>query len=189
MMRAKVKTIKHGIKSGTSVPIKQHAGNVGRWAEKVLSNNGYILDNGKCVDIPGLNTEVKTRKIESNSAHTIATMSIDSVKTTDYFDSIVYKKFQQQYRIYYSDDQSVVIGDRVVDFSDPYIQSKISEGYAIIQKDIKNGCGNRYIASNGWLVAELTKSGGSYQFRVPNSAMKKFESIATNKFNEFFSYD
>lgn len=188
-MKAKVKTIKHGVKPGTIVPIKQHAGNVGRWAEQVLTNNGYILDNSKGVDIPGLNTEVKTRKIESNSAHTIGTMSIESVKTTDYFDSIVCEKFQQQYRIYYSDDRSVVIGDQVVDFSDPHIQSKISEGYTLIQEKIKNGCRDRYITSNGWLVAELTKSGGSYQFRVPNSAMKKFEIMATNNFNAFFSYD
>ena len=135
-MKAKVKTIKHGIKPGTSIPVKQHAGNVGRWAEQVLTDNGYVLDNSKGVDIPGLNTEVKTRKIESNSAHTIGTICINDIKTTDYVNSVIYEKFQQQYRVHYSDEQSIVVGERIFDFSDPHIQSKISEGYDIIKKEI-----------------------------------------------------
>jgi len=188
-MKPKIVAIKHGIKKGTIVPVKQYAGNVGKWAEKILTDNGYQIDTGKGADMPDYNLEVKTRKIESDSAHTIGTMSVNESKITSYSDSVIRQKFQQQYRIHYSDTDSVVVDEKVFDFSDPYIQSKVEEGYNMIQKVIQKGNLEKYIPGNGWLCAEITESGGSYRFRVPDAAMKKFETIASNTFNSMFSYD
>lgn len=190
-MIIKIKKLKHGISKGTIVPVKQHAGNVGRWAEQTLANNGHTVSNNKGVDLTDLNVEVKTRKNESTSHHTVATSAIGEIENTDYFNSIVYEKFQQQYRVHYSDQDSIVTEERMFDFTDPYIQTKMSEGYEIIRQEIRNGNRNPYIPGNGWLHAENTESGGSYRFRIPNGAMKKFESMAANSknFNNMFDYE
>lgn len=188
-MKAKVTKLKKGISVGTKVPSKQFAGNVGRWGEEVLEANGHTINKGRGADMPRANLEVKTRKIESKSPHTIASATISDAMTVDYANSEVYKKFQQQYRVHYSDIDSIVVSERVFDFSDPYIQEKISEGYKIIQDELIGGNRTSYIAGNGWIHAQRTIQGGSYQFRVPDSAMKKCETIATNEFHTIFEYE
>lgn len=188
-MKVKIKQLKKGIPVGTKVPVKQFAGNVGRWSEDVLTSNGHQINKGRGADMPRADLEVKTRKIESKSPHTIAATSVDDAMKTDYFTSEVCKKFQQQYRVHYSDTDSVVVSERVFDFSDPYIQEKLNEGYKIIQEEFIKGNRSSYIAGNGWIHAQRTKNSKSYQFRVPDNAMKKCETIATNEFRNIFSYE
>ena len=178
-MKAKVVKINHGIPKGTNIPMKQDSGNVGKYVEGCLEDNGYPMNEGKGVDIPDLNLEVKTRKIESTSAHTIGTESIKNIKILGYSETVVYEKFQQQYRVTYSDTDSVVVDSKIVDFSDPLIQKEIKEGYDIIRSEILRGNRGTYITGNTCVCAEITKSGNSYRFRVPNGAMKKLLKIAS----------
>lgn len=178
-MKAKVVKISHGVPKGTNIPMKQDSGNVGNYIEGCLEDNGYPMNKGKGVDIPDLNLEVKTRKIESKSAHTIGTESIENIKSLGYSETVVYKKFQQQYRVTYSDTDSVVVDSKVVDFSDPLIQKEIKEGYDLIRSEILRGNRGTYITGNTCICAEITKSGRSYRFRVPNGSMKKLLKIAS----------
>jgi len=178
-MKAKVVKINHGIPKGTNIPMKQDSGNVGKYVEGCLEDIGYPMNKGKGVDIPDLNLEVKTRKIESTSAHTIGTESIENIKILGYSETVVYEKFQQQYRVTYSDTDSIVVDSKIVDFSDPLIQKEIKEGYDIIRSEILRGNRADYIPGNTCVCAEIAKSGNSYRFRVPNGAMKKLLKIAS----------
>lgn len=178
-MKAKVVKINHGVPKGTIIPMKQDSGNIGKYVEGCLEDNGHVLNKGKGVDIPNLNLEVKTRKIESKSAHTIGTESIENIKSLSYSETVVYEKFQQQYRVTYSDTDSVVVDSKIVDFSDPIIQKEIEEGYDFIRSEILRGNRGTYISGNTCIYAEITKSGKSYRFRVPNGSMKKLLEIAS----------
>jgi hypothetical protein len=189
----KVKTIKKGIKVGTDIPFQQSYGNVGRWAEEQLANNGYVMSNGKGVDIPGLGVECKTRKVESNSPHTVGTMTIADIINTKYEDSVIFEKFQQQYRVSYSDEGQIVLSENVFDFSDPYIQQQIREAYECGRAEIaaetaNDGFPPRYVRGGDFGQFEITESNNSYRFRIPNGAMKKIETISkgASVFNSLF---
>ena len=189
----KVKSIKKGIEVGADIPFQQNHGNVGRWVEEQLSNNGYQLSNGKGVDIPGLGVECKSRKVESNSPHTVGTMTIDTIIENKYEDSVIFEKFQQQYRVHYSDEGQIVLSSDMYDFSDPYIQQQIREAYeegrkVIIAERLNDMFPARYIRGGDFGQFEVTESGNGYRFRIPNNAMKKIERMSKSSpiFNGLF---
>lgn len=188
----KVKSLTKGIEVGTDIPFRQRSGNVGRWAEEQLADNGYTMSNGKGVDIPGLGVECKTRKVESNSPHTVATMTAEDIVNTKYEDSVIFEKFQQQYRVHYSNEGQVVLSSEIYDFSDPYIQERIREAYEagrkVIAEELSDGGWSKYIRGGDFGQFEITDSGNGYRFRVPHSGMKKIENMSKGApmFNTLF---
>lgn len=189
----KVKTIKKGIEVGTDIPFRQSHGNVGRWVEDQLAINGYTMSNGKGVDIPGLGVECKSRKVESNSPHTVGTMTVADIINTKYEDSVIFEKFQQQYRVNYSDEGQIVLSANVYDFSDPYIQQQIREAYengrTILSAEMADdGYAPSYIRGGDFGQFEITESNNSYRFRIPHGAMKKIETMSkgSSVFNSLF---
>jgi hypothetical protein len=188
-MKAKVIKIKKGIEPGTVVPVKQNGGNVGHWAEHELKCKGYNVSNAKGVDLPEENVEIKTRKYGSNSAHTIGNITIDGIKTQSWDDSHLKEKCQSQYRIEYNDVDSVITESKIYDFTDPYIQEKFKEAYEAGQKLIIGGNDGLYVRGSKWGYFER-KTDNSYEFRIPNAAMKKFKTASSNSktFNTLFDY-
>jgi hypothetical protein len=187
-----VTKIKAGIPVGTDVPERQRYGNVGRWAQGVLRDNGFKIVEGKGVDIPELGVEVKSRKIESNSHHTVGTMSIDDIICTPYDLSNVREKFQKQYRVHYSDEGQVVVAEGIVDLRDDFIQGKVREAYEAGRKKIiqneAQGFHPPYVKGTEWGHFEIAQSYSSYRFRIPNHSMKKIEKVSKNAkiFNSLF---
>ena len=187
-----IKTIKNGIKVGTEIPVRQKNGNVGRWAEKELAKHGHDVSNDRGVDMPREGIEVKTRKNESTSPHSVGSMRVDDIINIPYEHSHIYDKLQTQYRICYSDEGQVVTKEGLYDFSDPYLQDRFKEAYENGRKEIAadaiNGFHPSYIKGNEWGYWEQTGPYGSYTFRIPNGAMGKLEKIAENKplFDKFF---
>lgn len=186
-MTAKVIKIKKGILPGTDVPVKQHGGNVGQWAEQELKSNGYNVSNSKGVDLPEENIEVKTRKLGSTSAHTIGNITIDSIKTQSWEESHLKEKCQSQYRIEYDNTASVVTESKIYDFTDPFIQEKFKEAYEAGQKLIMSDYQGKYVRASKWGYFER-KTDNSYEFRIPHAAMKKFKTASSNSksFNTLF---
>lgn len=189
----KLNKIKAGIPVGTEVPERQKCGNVGRWVENKMREQGWEVTNGAGVDIPKYNVEIKSRKIESNSHHTVGTMTINSIIVTPYEQSIIKEKFQQQYRVHYSDNRQIVVSEGLFDFSNEYIQSKICDAYEIGRKQIiknaQQGSYPTYVRGTEWGHFELTKGRDSYRFRIPNHSMKKIEQVSKNSniFERLFS--
>lgn len=180
----KLNKIKAGVPVGTKVPEQQQYGNVGRWVESKMKEQGWDVVNSAGVDIPKFNVEIKSRKIESNSHHTVGTMTIDSIISTPYDQSIVKEKFQQQYRVHYSDKDQVVVSEELVDFSHEYIQNKVRDAYETgreqIIKNSQQGYHPTYVKGSEWGHFERTKSKNSYSFRIPNHSMKAFEQVSKN---------
>jgi radical SAM protein with 4Fe4S-binding SPASM domain len=94
----KVKTLKKANLVGIEVP-GNIGGYAGRYVEEILEQRGYRIDQGQGCDMPSLNIEVKTRDLDATSPQTIGTMSVIDIIETDYEDSPICEKIQQQYRI------------------------------------------------------------------------------------------
>ncbi len=180
----RIKKLKAGIPVGTEIPERQQYGNVGRWIHDKMKDHGYDVVDGKGVDIPSMGVEIKSRKIESNSYHTVGTISIRDILCTPYDMSIIKEKFQQQYRVHYSDEGQVVVSEGIVDLTDEYIQSKVREAFEAARKKViqneENGYHPPYVKGTEWGHFEITDSCGSYRFRISNPAMKKLEKISKN---------
>lgn len=180
----KITKINAGIPVGTEVPERQHHGNVGRWVEAEMRRQGWHVTEGKGADMPEVGIEIKSRKIESNSHHTVGTMAIDEIIYTPYDLSVVKDKFQKQYRVHYSDEGQVVVAEGLVDLSDDYIQSKIREAYETARKKIienqELGFHPPYVKGTEWGHFEIAQSYSSYRFRIPNHSMKKIEKVSKN---------
>lgn len=188
----KVNKIKHGIEPGTQIPERQNYGNIGRWAEEVMKEQGHNVTNSAGCDLPDYGVEIKTRKVESKSPHTVGTMSIHDIIVTPYPESLICEKFQTQYRVHYSDEGQVVLDSRVYDLTDDFFQSKIREAYEAGRKRIAeneiNGYHPPYVKGTEWGNFEITESCSAYRFRIPHGAMKKIETAVRNakNFRNFF---
>ncbi len=189
-----VTKIKKGIAVGTEIPMRQNSGNVGKWVEDQLSENGYKINSGPGPDLAEYGVEVKSRKIESSSPHTVGSMRINDIISTPYDQSPIKEKFQRQYRVKYSDLGSVVTEEQVYDLSDDFIQDRIREAYEagrekIAQNEI-NGYHPPYVKGTSWGNFEITDSCGSYRFRIPDYVMRKIETVAknSNHFGNLFEY-
>lgn len=180
----KITKIKKGIAVGTEIPDRQQYGNVGQWAENQLIENGYEINVGVGPDLAKFGVEVKTRKIESVSPHTVGSMTIQDIICTPYEQSNICNKFQTQYRVHYSDEGQVVTKEQIYDLTDECIQSKIREAYEIgretITRNEKIGYHPSYVKATSWGNFEIVESGQGYSFRIPHGAMKKIETISEN---------
>jgi hypothetical protein len=188
----KVSKIKYGIEPGTEIPVRQNCGNIGRWAERQLKEHGHVINNGIGCDLPNYGVEVKTRKNESSSPHTMGSMKIEDIIATPYDQSPIFDKVQRQYRIHYSDEGQVVTDSQVYDFSEEYIQDKLREAYEIGRKRIARnealGYHPPYVKGTAYGQFEITDSCNSYRFRIPHGKMKIIETISKNRetFKKFF---
>ena len=159
-------------------------GHAGRNAEDKLRDRGYDLSNGPGADMKSLHVEVKTRAIEATSPHTIATGTVDYFINTDYENSVVYEKTQQQYRI--KTENGVVIENEIYDMSNPFIQQDLKRAYETVRNKLINGDRSDIIYGSHFGYLEKGKdTNSSYQFRLSDGAMKKIEntcksSISTN---------
>jgi hypothetical protein len=178
----KVKRLKkaENILVGMPVP-QQNYGNVGRFVEDILENAGYPINRGNGCDIKELAVEVKTRTIEATSAHTVASQLPKNIVKTPYKDSAVFKKFQQQFRVYHSEESGQIESADMYDFTVDEIQSRIEHAYESARKVFATGIYGNYVkgSSDAWGYFEKTvATSNSYDFRIPNHIMKKIESIS-----------
>lgn len=183
MTKVKTTKLNKGIKKGTQIPVQQKysddPGAIGQWMQRQMSNNGYNINTGAGVDLPDFDLEMKTRNINSTSAHTIGSMTVNDIISTSYKDTLICKKSQRQYRVKYDDNTSTVVDEKVYDFSDPYIQDRIEESYNIARNKIINGDRGDYIKGGDYGYFEK-QTDNSYQYRVSNKAMKNIETMSSN---------
>jgi len=188
--KVKVKSIKHGMVVGSAVPKRDpnDLGNVGRFTEVTMAKNGHVINPGDGPDLQNLGCEIKSRDQDAVSAQTIATMTLDRVKETPYESSNVCEKFQQQYRVKYDNTAGIITEAKVYDMSYTKIQDQVKLGYESGRAKIANGCTDKYICGNAGVgyFEKKSKRSKSYGFRIPNSAMEKFEQEATSDHNTKF---
>ena len=125
---------------GEVVPDKW-GGQAGRYIEILLQRAGIPIDQQATIDNPHF--EVKSRDVSSTSPQTVGSMTLDSIKTTEWEQSTVCEKIQVQYRV--RTRANVIIESEMYDFSGWAAQSVLKEAYEVARQDIINGNCNDYI--------------------------------------------
>lgn len=185
--RAKVTQLTKGNLVGEELG-SRFGGFNGRDAEQKLRERGYKLSNAAEVDMPLEKVEVKTRAKEATSPHTVATMKANAIINTDYKNSLVYEKFQQQYRI--KTENNIVTENKIYDFSNEWVQRDIQEAYEICQAKLQAGDKGDTIYGSPWGYLEKKKgTKSSYSFRISHGAMEKLEGMATSTLSKHFTLE
>jgi methyl coenzyme M reductase beta subunit len=185
-MTLKVKKIKNGIEKGQCVPNDTKI--VGKWIEDQLENNGHIINRGAGVDLTEINVEVKSRKVSSNSAHTIGRMTTKDIINTPYDSSSIKNKIQTQYRVEY-DDNCKVNESKIYDFSEEWIQELIKLSYESGRAEIAAGLTKNNTATHGVGIFQRDKDKDQWQYRITNAGMKKIKTMADQpSFAKIFKY-
>lgn len=184
MMTVNVTKLNNAIEVGSVIPMEECNGNIGRWVEDQLEDNGYTVNKGKGIDLKKLGLEVKTRKFDSTSGHTVGAMLPEDIVQEEWkAGNNIFDKVQRQYRVYHKVNE--LTGDNIVtsalvhDFTDDKIQTKLKEAWdhcraVLVQNP---GMTPEYIRGEGtWAYLELQET-GYYQFRITPGYMKEMESI------------
>jgi hypothetical protein len=183
-VKVKIKTLKTSLVGKTLTGIT--GSERGHEVENIMIRDGFPVDAySKGPDIQAIGVEIKHRDIDSSSPHTVGSMTIDYIMATDYKNTYIAQKLQQQLRVKVKDN--VVQSADVYDFSSSTIQDLIEQSYEAGRQLIINGARNNYIAGGKFGYFEQ-KSGSinSYSFRLSNYAMKCIENISTSTYDKFF---
>jgi hypothetical protein len=188
---------------GMVVP-EQCYGNIGKLVEDVMEKLGYDINRGKGADLLAIGVEIKTRGLEATSAQSISSMTAHDILVTAYKDSIIFEKFQQQFRVHHSkklDGSTVIVSAKMFNFAFPKIQNEVEAAYeagrAVMADQIKNYDGQcddyiRGILPNGLPACgywERKEDTNSFDFRFPTVVMEQFEEIAINSSNKLFDFE
>ena len=178
-------------------------GAVGQWVEEELASLGYPINQGKGIDLPPYNIEIKTRKRQATSAQSFGSMKLADIIRSPWHRSDVKSKCQLQYQVVWDAQHMIVCEDRIVDLRHPWRQEMLQKAFDDSRNEIieyysrpnvtaplKNTC------TTGGIYLELTtkkktkKGLGSiaYQFRVRRGLMDKWEIAGRkNAYEELFA--
>jgi len=174
-------SIKHGIAVGTVLNVDPgNHGAIGMQVHDHIAQQGHNMNPSDGCDMPDLKVEVKSRNRESKSAHTIGTVSIDTLLTKEYEETVIYEKSQHIYKVTHVPDTlktNIVQETRLWNFSIPECQDKIKQAYNIVRQKVQAGCRDKHIKGTRHGNLELQTS-GSYQFRVTHAGMKELEMLS-----------
>ena len=193
-MKPKIKTLKITEQLiGKTLP-PTFGGESGRGLETLLISLGIPLQNGAGADWKMFGLEVKSRDLKATSPQTIGTILPENMVLSDWANSSVAEKFQQQFRVHTRDN--VIVAARVYDFSPKFIQEKLSEAWDILKNRIEleliaqaNDPTHElpmYIPGTRYGYLERQENIRSYHFRVSSAAMKELETMALSTINILF---
>jgi len=160
---------------------EMYPGQAGMQIQDIMDNLGYITNKGKGCDIPELQVEIKCRAVEAVSAHTVAKMSAEDIINTPYYESLVYEKFQQQFRVKFSRGINVITQAKMYNFNIEACQRIAEASYEGARKLFQATGNPKYIKADGcYGYFERTKKDlpDIYDFRFKDNDMKKLESMA-----------
>jgi hypothetical protein len=185
-MPNKIKDIKPFLE-GTKLPVDIDNAHRGKYIEGLYEDRGFDVNKGQGADFIDDKIDIKSRMLESCSAHTITTCTEDHLIARNYKDSNVHPKTQRWDQPVYSESYNEIVRHENYDFRDPYIQDIIEDGYEDCRKQLSNGATGNYIRSeNGYVIFERTnRSTDSWQVRFPHSSMKKLKGMSKQNNNLF----
>lgn len=176
---------------GQNLGTKDH-GQAGRKLEDLIESWGLPINRGAGCDIKILGVELKSRDVDSISPQNVATMTPQQVVDTNYEDSVVCEKFQQQLRVYTKDH--VVVDADVYDFSKAGIQDLIKHAYETGRAEIEQ-CWNAdpnnmpsYVYGSEYGYWERIGGSNSYTFRINPGAYDTLERMSKSTFTDIFDY-
>jgi hypothetical protein len=187
-MTVKLKSVKPFL-TNTEMPLHLPDCYRGQYIEQLFIDNGFEINRGKGADLPGIKTDIKSRKIESRSAHSITVCTESHIIKNSYQTSNVYPKFQHWTQPIYSDTFKEIISHKNYDFTKAEVQKRIEEGY--------NGCRDQLIAGvdptqnyirHKCIIFERVKSRkDSWDIRLPHGEMQKVIALSGSSFDSMFT--
>ena len=164
-------------------------GYAGREIEDLLESYGIPINRGIGPDILALGVEIKTRKIDATSAHTIFKMSEKKiVNTADYKETLIHAKFKKQLRIKINEND-IVCDVGLYNFEKPQIEELMSKSYAHARNQLIQDPSLNYTPAAGqWAYFERTTGSDVLDFRVSDRDMRVLESMALSTFNNMFEF-
>jgi hypothetical protein len=190
MKKSRVSVIKDNIEKGTKIPNVKYDCEIGQWADSEMSNKGHVIDKNGIVDIPEYGIDNKTRKKGSNANHTVGSMTIATIiSTEEWNDTHYHKKTQNQNQIEWDPAFMEISDVTILDMDIDVIQENFEEGYKDVRKQLVNGDRSKEIKSkNGWVVLDGYGHSNSYRMRIPDRIMKKIKAIsgARDSFKQHF---
>jgi predicted HicB family RNase H-like nuclease len=170
---------------GLTVPTNQH-GHAGRFVENKLESMGVQVNRGHGPDFIDYGLELKTRDVDATSAQTVADMHLEDIVIFDYKDSHVFKKFQQQLRVYIKDN--IIVSADVYDFSHSSIQCLMEQAYDHAKKQLIN-CNDltrtEYKGYYGYFE-KVDANRKTFSFRLSKSDMEALEGMAKSNYKNLF---
>lgn len=190
--KPKVRQIKNLDKLIGQILPSTNGGASGRGLEKLITKVLHIpIDQGVGADIRVYNLEVKSRDIDSDADHTIGTMTISSILTSDYDQTHIKDKLQQQLRVKTKDN--VIVDATIYDFSRSDIQDQIRSSYEMARQgliELHKVHGDDfadYLRIHGGQFGGFEyKNNGSFAFRISDAGMTKLETSAKSMFGTLF---
>jgi hypothetical protein len=193
-MKPKIKTLKITEQLiGKTLP-PTYGGASGRGLELLMISLGIPLQNGSGADWKLFGLEVKSRDLKATSPQTIGSILPENMILSDWPNSSVAEKFQQQFRVHTRDN--IIVEARVYDFSPKFIQEKLSKAWDILKDCVEleliaqaNDPTHElplYIPGTRYGYLERKENIRSYHFRVSSEAMKELEGMALSTINILF---
>lgn len=180
--------------SGVKVSTLPHQ--QGKDVEKLMEKHGFPIQTGAGPDIIGTDVEIKSKRIKSKSANTIATISENKLISTPYEKSNACKKLQKQQRVYLSEN-GIIEKNILFDFSKPFIQDIFKQTWEHARSQFINGkisdsqvtvTGSKY----GYFerIYRNKKPTGTWKFRINVAPMLRLESMSKSTLgnNSLFEY-
>lgn len=122
-MNLKIKALPKATKKLVGVRVStRKLGEAGYQIQDIMEREGYLINRGKGPDIPKLGVEIKSRGIEATSAHTIGNIKLSDIISNTWKDSSLYRKSQQIYRVFYSQETGEIQYTKLVDYRSIHVQ-------------------------------------------------------------------
>jgi hypothetical protein len=189
---------------GAAPAVSGNFGAVGKWVEDTLIAMGYPVNRGKGIDLPPYNIEIKTRQLQTRSAHTLGTATLLNIFLNPWDFSPIKPKCQLHYQVTWDAEYMIVKEDRIVDLRSVTRQQQFKTAYENARDELiayystpgvsevlsnTNTTGGLYFETS---ANEMPKDNNFstlvYQFRARDGLMDAWEMVGRrNVYDELFS--
>jgi hypothetical protein len=178
-------------------------GAVGLWAEIELEQLGLPINRGVGIDIPPYNIEIKTRRIQGQSAETLGRSSLRKIIRHPWATNPISKKCQLIYQLLWDEDHMTTVKDRIIDLRQPQRQQMFQQAFDSARQELVDYYSRKPVTdvlahtkTAGGIYLETSQKSLSkpnsidglvYQFRVRSNLMTKWEIAGRkNTYNSLF---
>lgn len=186
MSKLKIKKFKPADQLVGQVIPEDRRHDVGRYVEDFLEQRGVPINRKHGPDLLNIGVEIKSRNADATSAQTIADMHVEDIINTEYHQSHVFEKFQQQLRVYYKDN--VIISADIYDFSPSHIQDLIKKAYDHARDQLRIDPTLDRTAYTGYygFFERTDENKKSLSFRLNKGDMATLEQMACSTYKNLF---
>jgi hypothetical protein len=181
-----VQLIKSSPLLGEEVPPKEN-GEAGNYIHRLLEKlyPQFTYNPGARVDCPQFLIEIKTRDLDAISPITIGGMSIDSILTTEYCDSLFREKTQNIRFVKHQN--GVIVKDYIINSHKTFVQQKIEDIYNLLREQLQNGEYPVFFSMpDSYFQWEKKKN--LYSLRIKGNKLLQFEQASQTTIDKHFEF-